>query len=133
MIEVLRSTVEPTVLHCLDCTWDQHCHNALLLYQLSPLGFHSNKVVEIQCLEKIKSKPLEAALCKGGSIFIWIWTVLPEYDEPFAMWGIPNLKIVLPEHVEIASAGFNCYIAYYIEFQQEMPIKYDYLPVTAPA
>ena len=49
------------------------------------------------------------------------------------MWGIPNLKIVLPEHVEIASAGFNYYIAYYIEFQQEMPIKYDYLPVTAPA
>ena len=81
----------------------------------------------------MKSKPLEAALCKGGSIFIRIWTVLPEYDEPFAMWGIPNLKIVLPEHVEIASVGFNCYIAYYIEFQQEMPIKYEYLPVTAPA
>ena len=69
----------------------------------------------------------------GGSIFIQVWTVLPEYSEQFPLRGIPNPKIVLPEHVEIASAGFNYYIAYYIEFQQEMPIKYDYLPVTAPA
>ena len=46
-------------------------HNALLLFQLPPLGFHSNKVVEIQCLEiHVKGKPLEAALCMGGSIFI---------------------------------------------------------------
>ena len=53
MIEVLGSKVTPTVLHCLDWTSNQQCHNALLLFQLSPLGFHSNKVVEIQCF-KIK-------------------------------------------------------------------------------
>ena len=55
MIEVLIRTVKPTVLHCLDCTWYQHCHNALLLFQLPPLGFHSNKVVKIQCF-KIRMK-----------------------------------------------------------------------------
>ena len=25
-IEVLTSTAKPTALHCLDCTWYQHCH-----------------------------------------------------------------------------------------------------------
>ena len=26
----------------------------------------------------------------GGSTFIQVWTVLPEYCEPFSMWGFPS-------------------------------------------
>ena len=37
----------------------------------------------------------------GGSTVIQVWTVLPEYCEQFSMRGVPNLGIVLPEHVEL--------------------------------
>ena len=50
------------------------------------------------------------------------------------MWGVPNPRIVLPEHFEFASTGFDCYFAVYIEFQQKIPIAYYlYLPATAAA
>ena len=49
------------------------------------------------------------------------------------MRGVPNSRIVLPEHFEFASTGFDCYFTNYIEFPQKEPIKYKYLPVTAAA
>ena len=50
---------------------------------------------------KQKGLTLEAVLCKGGSTFIQVWIVLPDYCEQFSMWGVPNN--VLPEHFEFAS------------------------------
>ena len=34
-----QDTVKPTALHCLDCTWYQHCYQYLLLLLLTPFRF----------------------------------------------------------------------------------------------
>ena len=135
MIEVLIRTVKPTVLHCLDCTWYQHCHNALLLFQLSPLGFHSNKVVEIQCF-KIKLK-----------VNLWSSSVYGGFHIHIDMNS--TTRILGAIHIAGGSKSKDCttrtvwicfdriwllYFAVYIEFQQKMPINYYlYLPATAAA
>ena len=72
-------------------------------------------------------------LCMGGSVFIELWTVLPEYSEPFPMRGIPNPKIVLPEHCEFALTGFYCYTTNqnWISTKEAKKISLLYLPITA--
>ena len=86
-IEVFKVTVEPTVLHCLDCTLYRYSHYYMLLFMLTPLGFHSNILLRFNSARK-KGKPLK-------QFFVWevpfsqLWKVLPEYGEQFSMRGVP--------------------------------------------
>ena len=80
-------TAKPTALHCLDCTSYQYCNYYMLLFMLTPLGFHNNILLRFNCVRK-KGKPLK-------QFFVWevplpqLWKVLPEYDEQFSMRGVP--------------------------------------------
>ena len=86
-MKFFKVTAEPTVLHCLDCTLYRYSHYYMLLFMLTPLGFHSNILLRFNCARK-KGKPLK-------QFFVWevpfsqLWKVLPEYSEQFSMRGVP--------------------------------------------
>ena len=124
MIGVFWRTVKPTVLHCLDCSSNCDCHNALLLLLLSPLGFHSNKVVKIQCF-KIKL-----------NVNLWSSSVYGRFHIHINMNS--TTRILGAIHNVGGSESKDCttrtvwicfdriwllYFAVYIEFQQKMQNK----------
>ena len=45
-------TAKPTALHCLDCTLYQYCNYYMLLFMLTPLGFHNNILLRFNCARK---------------------------------------------------------------------------------
>ena len=59
----------------------------ILLFMLTPLGFHNNILLRFNCVRK-KGKPLK-------QFFVWevplsqVWNVLPEYGEQSSMRGVP--------------------------------------------
>ena len=103
-IEVFKVTVEPTVLHCLDCTLYRYCHYYMLLLMLTPLGFHSNILLRFNCEKKRVN--LWSSSLYGRFHFHNCEKYYPNTVNNSPCGGFQSDWNVLPEHVEFASLGF---------------------------